>query len=325
MADGLATRCPACGTVFRVVPDQLRVSEGWVRCGRCANVFNASEALVDLDTGTPRRAADEATGRMVAAPISEPAPPAADDDLAPRSVAPGPVAAAQAPERQARQEPEEPQDRQEPESVPEPAEDRPSTQEESGIADRADPPFGDEPAPAPSAGGEALPSFVRRADRAARWKQPRVRAALLGATVLGALALAGQVGYETRDLLAARLPATRSALEQACRWLGCSVGAARSLEGLTVESSGLVRVEQSNIYRLTVALRNRSALELALPALDLSLTDSQGRLLARRVMHAAELGVNQATLAAGRDLALQATLQTGPDGVAGYTIELFYP
>ena len=42
MATGLATRCSACGTVFRVVPDQLRVSEGWVRCGRCAEVFNAS-------------------------------------------------------------------------------------------------------------------------------------------------------------------------------------------------------------------------------------------------------------------------------------------
>ena len=57
MAAGLATRCPACGTVFRVVPDQLRVSEGWVRCGRCADVFNAAEALVDLDGGAARNAA----------------------------------------------------------------------------------------------------------------------------------------------------------------------------------------------------------------------------------------------------------------------------
>ena len=47
----LATRCPACGTVFRVVPDQLRVVEGWVRCGRCTEVFNAASALVDTDTG----------------------------------------------------------------------------------------------------------------------------------------------------------------------------------------------------------------------------------------------------------------------------------
>lgn len=47
----LATRCPSCGTVFRVVQDQLRVSEGWVRCGRCNGVFNASEVLFDIDSG----------------------------------------------------------------------------------------------------------------------------------------------------------------------------------------------------------------------------------------------------------------------------------
>lgn len=45
----LATRCTACGTIFRVVQDQLRISEGWVRCGRCAEVFDAREQLFDLE------------------------------------------------------------------------------------------------------------------------------------------------------------------------------------------------------------------------------------------------------------------------------------
>ncbi|HEX6363387.1 MAG TPA: zinc-ribbon domain-containing protein, partial [Albitalea sp.] len=49
----MATRCMACGTIFRVVPDQLKVSEGWVRCGRCDEVFNASEALFDLEREAP--------------------------------------------------------------------------------------------------------------------------------------------------------------------------------------------------------------------------------------------------------------------------------
>lgn len=49
----LATRCPSCGTVFRVVRDQLRVSEGWVRCGRCDAVFDASQQLLDIDRGVP--------------------------------------------------------------------------------------------------------------------------------------------------------------------------------------------------------------------------------------------------------------------------------
>lgn len=38
----LKTRCPACDTVFKIVPDQLKVSKGWVRCGRCAEVFDAA-------------------------------------------------------------------------------------------------------------------------------------------------------------------------------------------------------------------------------------------------------------------------------------------
>ena len=41
----LATSCPSCGTVFKVIEDQLKVSEGWVRCGHCHSVFNALEGL----------------------------------------------------------------------------------------------------------------------------------------------------------------------------------------------------------------------------------------------------------------------------------------
>ncbi len=44
----LATSCPSCGTVFKVIEDQLKVSEGWVRCGHCHSVFNALEGLFDL-------------------------------------------------------------------------------------------------------------------------------------------------------------------------------------------------------------------------------------------------------------------------------------
>lgn len=61
----LATRCPACGTIFRVVQDQLKVSEGWVRCGQCHEVFHGIEQLFDLDsdpTIAARRAARAAAG-----------------------------------------------------------------------------------------------------------------------------------------------------------------------------------------------------------------------------------------------------------------------
>lgn len=42
----LTTRCPNCGTAFRVQPMQLSARGGKVRCGKCANVFDGVAALV---------------------------------------------------------------------------------------------------------------------------------------------------------------------------------------------------------------------------------------------------------------------------------------
>ncbi|HTO47979.1 MAG TPA: DUF3426 domain-containing protein [Burkholderiales bacterium] len=42
----MITRCPACGTAFRVQADQLAAREGQVRCGQCSTVFDAQATLV---------------------------------------------------------------------------------------------------------------------------------------------------------------------------------------------------------------------------------------------------------------------------------------
>ena len=36
------THCPQCDTAFKVSPEQLELAKGWVRCGRCAHVFEAA-------------------------------------------------------------------------------------------------------------------------------------------------------------------------------------------------------------------------------------------------------------------------------------------
>lgn len=71
----LATRCPACHTVFRVVQDQLRVSEGWVRCGQCQEVFNALETLFDLDQLDPTDASTPTQAQQPPGPATADAPP----------------------------------------------------------------------------------------------------------------------------------------------------------------------------------------------------------------------------------------------------------
>jgi predicted Zn finger-like uncharacterized protein len=45
----LVTRCPVCGTAFRVQSSQLAAHSGTVRCGKCGGVFNGVAALVEED------------------------------------------------------------------------------------------------------------------------------------------------------------------------------------------------------------------------------------------------------------------------------------
>lgn len=171
------------------------------------------------------------------------------------------------------------------------------------------------------------PSFVRRADRAARWQRPGVRRALGAAAAVAALLLAGQVLFEVREPLAARWPAAREPLVAACQVLGCRVGPPRSIHDLAVESSGLVRVGTSDLYRFALTVRNRAGFGVAVPAVDLVLNDAATRLVARRVLRVTELdAAAPPSIAGGRELVLNATLRvSGGEPVAGYTIEVFYP
>ncbi len=293
----LAARCPACGTVFRVVQDQLRVSEGWVRCGRCAEVFNAIESLVDLDADAAARpAARPQRSERVLEDLAR-VGSGVDIEVAADAATAGAAPAA----------------------ASEPLRPDPPAADDPGLDDDEPPVAGAAPAAA------VAPDFVKRAERAARWRHPAVRAALALVGLLAAAGLVGQATLEYRDWVAVQWPFARPWLEQACAPLGCRVGAPRAIDGLAVESSGLVRVEGSPNYRLSVVLRNRTAIAVATPSIDLTLTDSQGAVIARRVLGTAELGSTQTSVAPRSDLSMQATLVATERAVSGYTIEIFYP
>jgi len=57
-AVSMTTRCPACGTAFRVADSQLRARGGQVRCGRCGTLF---DALAALATDSTRRRTEAAS------------------------------------------------------------------------------------------------------------------------------------------------------------------------------------------------------------------------------------------------------------------------
>ncbi len=314
----LATRCTACGTVFRVVQDQLKVSEGWVRCGRCSEVFNALEGLFDLTRETPpeapidlpaqatRPSTDTALGDKIDAQLHG----AHDEQSAASAV-------------DARDRLEFPDARFDTHMLSEPGSETPPDDDAvlsiSPNADAADAP--DDAADV----AEPPPEFVQRAQRQARWQSPAMRAALGGAAALLVAGLGLQVMHQQRDGVAARWPAMAPVLSAWCATWSCAIAAPRRIEDVAVESTALARSAAPDAYRLAVVLRNRGAMPVALPSVDLSLTDTTGQLIARKVLSPGDFRTAATPLRPGADTALQLELTAGGARVTGYTVEVFYP
>jgi predicted Zn finger-like uncharacterized protein len=80
----MITRCPACGTTFRVTPQQLQAHHGTVRCGHCAYIFDGFQSLATQPEDVPTEAAISSV-RPVPDPVRVVVEPA---ETAPRFVMP---------------------------------------------------------------------------------------------------------------------------------------------------------------------------------------------------------------------------------------------
>lgn len=333
----LITRCPACGTQFRVVPDQLKISDGWVRCGQCSDVFDAQAALV---VGALAEAAQAAPADLALSqqPVSPPEPVAsaegtsqthgfadttADDGPA---VTPEPATAVPGPD--AEFDPTSPVEadatvRVEPTLDPQA---EAEAEAEANPEAEAVPEAGDTPVPEPALDDV---SFVRRARRRAFWQQPLVRAALVGLAGLLGLLLAAQVAIQQRDVLAQQAPALRPLLEALCRPLDCRIGSPRRIESLVIDNSNFTRL-RPDAYQLAVTLSNQSPVAVAMPALELTLTDSQDQPILRRVIAPTELGQGAASLIGAKAewsaaLTVAVTPNASTARIVGYRLLAFYP
>jgi predicted Zn finger-like uncharacterized protein len=92
----LTTRCPQCGLVFQVTPEQLQLRKGFIRCGRCGHIFDGYEAIIPgedatpaLEPGAPQPIAPDAPVASLPAPPSVPVP--VRRTTAPAVTAPVPV------------------------------------------------------------------------------------------------------------------------------------------------------------------------------------------------------------------------------------------
>lgn len=70
----MLTRCPACGTAFRVTAAQLKARQGQVRCGQCRQSFDALAALLDQEppaAATPDTRPDALPAADLDSPVAE--------------------------------------------------------------------------------------------------------------------------------------------------------------------------------------------------------------------------------------------------------------
>lgn len=74
----LVTRCPICGTAFRVQPAQLSARGGKVRCGKCSSVFDGVAGLVE--EGAERLAIEPSPQLGLFDPSRKPAEPRASEE-----------------------------------------------------------------------------------------------------------------------------------------------------------------------------------------------------------------------------------------------------
>ena len=95
----------------------------------------------------------------------------------------------------------------------------------------------------------------------------------------------------------------------------CTVRPPRQIDSLAIDSSAFNKL-RGDAYRLSVTLKNQASTEVAMPALELTLTDAQDQAVVRRVLMPAELGAHPGVIAAGSEWSGSVALAVAPSGAA---------
>ena len=172
-------------------------------------------------------------------------------------------------------------------------------------------------------------AFVRQARRRAFWEGRRMRVTLGVLAGVLALTLSMQVVFQHRDRIASQVPALRPVLTALCASFRCRLGPPRRIESIAIESSAFTRV-RADAFRLNLTLSNQADIALAMPALEITLTDLQDQPVLRRVLQPADLGPQAPQVIEARaewtsTLTLAIAPQANPARIVGYRVLAFYP
>lgn len=139
-----------------------------------------------------------------------------------------------------------------------------------------------------------------------------------------AVILLAQALYHFRTDVVAKWPTWGGAYEA----LGVDVPLPREAELVAIDSSDLQSDNARGLFVLQATLHNRAAYDQAWPALELTLTDANDNVVARRVLNPADYlppSGNGKAFAANAEQAVKLWLEARGIGAAGYRLYVFYP
>lgn len=299
--------------MFRVVPDQLRVSEGWVRCGQCHEIF---DALAQLQTQPPEL-------ELEIMPVTEMAAKSEAEEKSAYWSAPDPNL-----EQQSQPQPQKNEVLAQPVVVDAPAPEEllqtdPPLQPHE-LTEKLEPVLTQELSSSPADLRE--PSFLRESTA----PKPRpLNRFLLGLTVLAlVLTFLLQFVRHERSRIVAFEPAAKPLLVEVCRLLACNLMPLQQIDAMVLESSSFTKIDNES-YRLQFMLKNTALTVLATPSIELTLTDEQDKPLVRRVFTPAESGLASLEIPARSEtmgsLNLIVKALETPERISGYRVLAFYP
>ena len=169
--------------------------------------------------------------------------------------------------------------------------------------------------------------FIRQARRQAAWASGPARAALGALIMFAAALLLLQVAVHERDRLVAMAPALKPWLVQLCEPIGCDIAPFQHIEAVEIVSTELVRAKDGT-YRFELGLRNNAVLPVAMPAVELSLTDRTGDAVVRRVVLPADWVDAPVELSPTSEIGLTLKMSlVNPDELRmeGFRAVVFYP
>ena len=154
-----------------------------------------------------------------------------------------------------------------------------------------------------------------------------MRASLTAVALLLALVLGAQWSLHERNRLVAWKPSLQPVFQSACAVLGCTLAPVQSIDDIVIDSTALVR-RLGNFYSFDLVLKNTATIALAVPALELTLTDAADNVISRRVFLPQDMPGAPELLPAGgsTSVSLRLSIALGESvPMSGYRALVFYP